>query len=146
MPEIAITAVPRSDFGKGAARRLRRSGQVPAVIYGKGTELTHIALPAHELDLALRKPGLVLDVTLEGATAVVAPRDVQRDPIRRIVEHLDLVRIDKAEVQARIEEGLVIEAELAEAALHQEAPKGDLPLEDEPTVTEPESAESDSDS
>lgn len=132
MPEIAITAVPRSDFGKGAARRLRRAGQVPAVIYGKGSELRHVALPSHELGLALRKPGLVLDVTCDGVTTVVAPRDVQRDPVRQVVEHVDLVIIDKAEQRARIEEGLAIEAELAEAALHQEAPKGDLPLEDEP--------------
>ncbi|HEY7859070.1 MAG TPA: 50S ribosomal protein L25 [Candidatus Nanopelagicales bacterium] len=144
MPEIAITAVPRSDFGKGAARRLRRDGQVPAVIYGKGTELKHVALPAHELNLALRKPGLVLDVSFEGATTIVAPRDVQRDPIRRIVEHIDLVIIDKAEQAARIEEGLVLEAELAEAALHQEAPKGDMPLEDEAPVTDAEAPESDS--
>lgn len=143
MPEIAITAVPRSDFGKGAARRLRRSGQVPAVIYGKGTELKHVALPAHELDLALRKPGLVLDVSLAGTTTVVAPRDVQRDPIRRVVEHIDLVIIDKAEVAARIEEGLVIEAELAEAALHQETPKGDLPLEEESPAAEAETADTD---
>ena len=143
MPEIAITAVPRSDFGKGAARRLRRDGQVPAVIYGKGTELKHVALPAHELNLALRKPGLVLDVSFEGGTTIVAPRDVQRDPIRRIVEHIDLVIIDKAEQTARIEEGLVLEAELAEAALHQEAPKGDMPLEDEALAVEAEAPESD---
>ncbi|MEO6821835.1 MAG: 50S ribosomal protein L25 [Candidatus Nanopelagicales bacterium] len=144
MPEIAITAVPRSDFGKGAARRLRRSGQVPAVIYGKGAELKHVALPAHELNLALRKPGLVLDVSFEGTTTIVAPRDVQRDPVRRIVEHIDLVVIDKAEQTARIQGGLVIEAELAEAALHQEAPKGDMPLEDEAPAGEAETPESDS--
>ena len=75
--QVAITAEPRSDFGKGAARRIRRSGLVPAVIYGHGQEIQHVALPDHDLALALRKPGVVLQVSLEGKTTLVAPKDVK---------------------------------------------------------------------
>ena len=115
MAQVSITAVPRSDFGKGAARRTRREGRVPAVIYGKGTEPQHVSLPDHELALALRHPGLVLEVTIEGKTLLVAPRDVQKDPVRRVLEHVDLVIVTKAEAAERVEAGLAAEA-AAEAA------------------------------
>ena len=115
MAQVSITAVPRSDFGKGAARRTRREGRVPAVIYGKGTEPQHVSLPDHELTLALRHPGLVLEVTIEGKTLLVAPRDVQKDPVRRVLEHVDLVIVTKAEAAERVEAGLAAEA-AAEAA------------------------------
>ncbi len=115
MAQVSITAVPRSDFGKGAARRTRREGRVPAVIYGKGTEPQHVSLPDHELTLALRHPGLVLEVTIEGKTLLVAPRDVQKDPVKRVLEHVDLVIVSKAEAAERVEAGLAAEA-AAEAA------------------------------
>jgi large subunit ribosomal protein L25 len=113
--QVSITAVRRSDFGKGAARRTRREGRVPAVIYGKGTDPQHVSLPDHELTLALRHPGLVLEVTIEGKTLLVAPRDVQKDPVRRVLEHVDLVIVTKAEAAERVEAGLAAEA-AAEAA------------------------------
>ena len=72
MTTVAMTAVSRSDFGKGAARRIRREGNIPAVIYGAGTELVHVALPEHDLNLALRKPRVVLSVTFDGSTVLVA--------------------------------------------------------------------------
>ena len=112
MAQVSIKAESRSDFGKGAARRSRRAGLVPAVIYGKGEAPRHVALPDHDLTLALRHPGLVLEVTLDGATMLVAPRDVQRDPVKRVVEHLDLVLLNKAEAAERIEEGKAAEAAL----------------------------------
>ena len=102
MPQIAIAAESRSDFGKGAARRLRRSGQVPAVIYGQGTELLHVSLPAHELGLALKNKGLVLEVTGAGKGALVAPREVQKDAVRQTIDHIDLVVLTKDEVAARL--------------------------------------------
>ena len=98
---VAITAGPRTAFGKGASRQLRRSGQVPAVIYGSGSELLHVALPGHDLQLALRKPRLVLSVAFEGKTILVKPRDVQRDPVRQTLEHIDLVIITEAEAAQR---------------------------------------------
>lgn len=102
MPQIAIAAEARSDFGKGAARRLRRAGQVPGVIYGGGTELLHIAVPAHELGLALKNKGLVLEVTGVGNGVLVAPREVQKDAVRQIIEHIDLVVLTAEEAAARL--------------------------------------------
>jgi large subunit ribosomal protein L25 len=118
--QVSIKAENRSDFGKGAARRCRRAGLVPAVLYGKGTEPRHVALPDHELTLALRHPGLVLEVELDGTTQLAAPRDVQRDPVRRVIEHIDLVLVSKSEAAELVEAGLAAEA-AAEAAHAAEA-------------------------
>ena len=97
VPAVAITASPRSEFGKGAARKLRRAGQVPAVIYGSGAELVHVTLPAHELGLALRTSRVVFAIDYAGATITAKPRDVQRDPVRQIIEHIDLIVVKKGE-------------------------------------------------
>ena len=99
---VSITAGPRTAFGKGASRQLRRAGQVPAVIYGQGQELLHVALPDHDLTLALRGPRVVLSVSFEGKTILVKPRDVQRDPVRNNIEHVDLVVINQAEAAQRL--------------------------------------------
>lgn len=101
MTTVALTAVSRSDFGKGAARRLRRDGSIPAVIYGEGTELVHIAISNHDLDLALRKPRVVISIALEGSTVLTKPRDIQRDPVKRTLEHVDLVVITDEEAKQR---------------------------------------------
>jgi large subunit ribosomal protein L25 len=108
--QVSIKAEPRSDFGKGAARRTRRAGFVPAVIYGQGAEPRHVSLPDRELTLALRHPGLVLEVEFEGTKNLVATRDVQRDPVKRVIEHVDLVLITKAEAAERVEAGAAAEA------------------------------------
>ena len=115
MTTVAMTAVPRSDFGKGAARRIRREGNIPAVIYGSGTELVHVALPEHDLNLALRKPRVVLSVTFDGSTVLVKPRDIQRDPVKRNLEHIDLVIITKEEAQDRSDMADAIKAATAAA-------------------------------
>lgn len=101
MARIALDAQPRSDFGKGAARQLRRAGRIPAVVYGSGTT-HHISLDAHDLVQALRKPGVVLDIAVGGATVATKPRDVQKDPVRNEVEHVDLIIITEEQAQARI--------------------------------------------
>ena len=118
MTTVAMTAVSRSDFGKGAARRIRRDGNIPAVIYGEGTELLHVALPTHDLDLALRKPRVVLSITVDGGTLLTKPRDIQRDPVKRSLEHVDLVIITAAEAQDRSDMADAIKAatEAAEEA------------------------------
>ncbi|MGE3813499.1 MAG: 50S ribosomal protein L25, partial [Candidatus Nanopelagicales bacterium] len=113
MDQVSIKAEPRSDFGKGAARRSRRAGLVPAVIYGHGQELRHVALPDHDLALALRNPGVVLNVEIEGDKVLVAPRDVQRDPVKRVLEHVDLVIVTKKEADAIAAEAEAHAAELA---------------------------------
>lgn len=118
MPDVSISAEPRSDFGKGAARRLRRSGSVPAVIYGDGNEVRHVSLPGHDLMLALKKPKVTLSVQYDGGSVTVAPRQVQRDPVRQIIEHVDLVVISAAEARERAAEA---EAILAAEAAAEEA-------------------------
>lgn len=92
-----LTAQSRNDFGKGAARRLRRDGKVPAVVYGHGSKPIHVALDAHELTLTLRKKPASIEVSIDGKTENVAPRDIQIDPVTRALEHVDLVVVTAAE-------------------------------------------------
>lgn len=141
MTHVEITAEPRSDFGKGAARRLRRSGHVPAVIYGSGMELTHVALPVHDMDLALRKPRVVLNISYGGNVYLTKPRDVQRDPVKQFLEHVDLIIITKQEAAIRTSYAdAVAKAEIAAAeagydaasvimALEEAVARGEDPME-----------------
>lgn len=99
--DVRIDAAARDRFGKGASRQFRREGKVPAVVYGSGSEVRHLVLPAHELSLALRIPRVVLQVEVEGEDLLVAPRDVQKDPVRQDLLHLDLVLLSKEDVAAR---------------------------------------------
>jgi large subunit ribosomal protein L25 len=99
--QVSISAQARSDFGKGASRRLRRSGRIPAVIYGQGADLMHVSLPGHDLELALRKPRVVLEVQTPSGVRLTKPRDVQRDPVRLFIEHVDLVVITQQEATER---------------------------------------------
>lgn len=121
MSQIAITATERSDFGKGAARRLRREGLVPAVIYGHGTQLQHVSLPNHDLDLALRKSYVVFSVSLNGQTILAMPRDIQREPVKRYLEHVDLIVITPEEAVARTAYGVKATADAAQALAVNEA-------------------------
>ncbi|MEI6229987.1 MAG: 50S ribosomal protein L25 [Actinomycetes bacterium] len=127
MSNVSIAGESRADFGKGAARKLRRSGMIPAVIYGHGQEVEHVALPSHELTMALRKVGLILEVTIDGKTSLVAPRDVQRDPVKRVIEHVDLVVVSKAEAQAVTEaaEDAVAAQEAEATAINEGAASAD---------------------
>ena len=92
-----VSADLREKFGKGFARRLRVDGKIPAVIYGHGTDPVHVALPAHEMTLLLRKANQVLEIDLAGTTHLALVKDVQRDPVRQIIEHLDLIVVVKGE-------------------------------------------------
>lgn len=98
MSDIKLAAEPRTEFGKGAARRTRRAGRVPAVIYGHGTPVRHISLPARELMMAFRygaRP--VLSIQLEGSDNLVVPKAVVKDAISREIEHVDLLVVDRKE-------------------------------------------------
>jgi large subunit ribosomal protein L25 len=97
--EVRITAEPRTEFGKGAARRVRRADKVPAVLYGHGTDPRHISLPGHELMLALKGgPNTLLRVTgLDGGDELALPKSVQRDPIKGFLEHVDLILVRRGE-------------------------------------------------
>ena len=98
MPEVHIAATSRTEFGKGAARRERRAGRVPAVLYGHGTECRHVSLPGHEVLLALRTANVLIRLEgLVGGSALALPKAVQRDPIRGTVEHVDLILVRRGE-------------------------------------------------
>ena len=92
-----MVAKRRSEFGKGAARKLRQAGMVPAVIYGHGEEPTHVSLPAHEMMLVARQANPVLELAIDTDSKLVLVKDVQRDPVRQIIEHVDLVVVRKGE-------------------------------------------------
>ncbi|MQY04018.1 50S ribosomal protein L25/general stress protein Ctc [Actinomadura macrotermitis] len=98
MSEVRIAAEPRTEFGKGASRRTRRAGKVPAVLYGHGTDPQHISLPGHELMLALKTPNVLLTIEGLGSGSELAlPKDVQRDPIKGFLEHVDLLLVKRGE-------------------------------------------------
>lgn len=94
-----IKAENRTEFGKGAARRIRRADKVPAVIYGHGNDPVHITLPGHETWIALKNGGAnaLLELDVEGATQLALTKQVQVDPIRRTLEHVDFVAVIKGE-------------------------------------------------
>lgn len=92
-----LTAEPRTSFGKGAARKIRSAGKIPAVIYGHGTVPQHVTLPSHEVGLILRKANAVLDLDINGKSQLALVKDVQKDPVKQIIEHLDLVVVRKGE-------------------------------------------------
>ena len=93
-----MSAAARTEFGKGAARRERRAGRVPAVLYGHGTETRHLTLPGHEVLLALRTANVLIRLDgLPGGAELALPKAVQRDPIKGTVEHVDLVLVRRGE-------------------------------------------------
>jgi large subunit ribosomal protein L25 len=95
--EVKLPAAIRTEFGKGAARRLRRAHQVPAVIYGHGTAPVHVSLPGHETMLALKQNNALLNLELDGKTTLTLPKAVQRDPIKGWIEHVDLLIVRRGE-------------------------------------------------
>jgi large subunit ribosomal protein L25 len=89
--DMRLKAEVRTQFGKGAARKIRAQKKIPAVIYGHGTEPQHVTLPGHETALLLRKANAVLELDLDGAQQLALVKDVQKDPVRQIIEHMDLI-------------------------------------------------------
>jgi large subunit ribosomal protein L25 len=89
--EVKLTAQPRTEFGKGAARRLRRADLVPAVLYGHGTAPVHVALPGHDTMMALKQSNALFELEVDGKSTLALPKDVQRDPLRGFIEHVDLL-------------------------------------------------------
>jgi large subunit ribosomal protein L25 len=97
MAEISINGVRRTEFGKGASRRARREGQVPAVIYGHGEKPAHINLPARELGVALKTSNVLLDIVVDGKTELTLPKSIVRHPIKLTIDHIDLVIVRRGE-------------------------------------------------
>jgi len=98
VPEVRIAAETREEFGKGAARQIRRDGRVPAVLYGHGTETRHLSLPGHELMMALKTPNALLRLEgLKHGSEIALPKAVQRNPIKNVIEHVDLILVRRGE-------------------------------------------------
>lgn len=94
-----ITAESRTEFGKGAARRIRRENKIPAVIYGHGNDPVHVTLPGHATMMALKHGGAnaLLELEIDGKAQLALTKQVQVDPIRRVLEHIDFVAVVKGE-------------------------------------------------
>ncbi|UWF76923.1 MULTISPECIES: 50S ribosomal protein L25/general stress protein Ctc [Microbacterium] len=95
--DTKVHAELRTEFGKGFARRLRAAGKIPAVIYGHGTEPVHVALPGHQVSLIIRRANALLDLDIEGRNELALVKDVQKDPVHQIIEHIDLLVVKKGE-------------------------------------------------
>ncbi len=107
-----LVAEQRSQFGKGAARKIRRADKIPAVMYGHGTAPVHITLPGHETMLALKHTNALLTLVIDGKEHLALAKDVQRDPIKPFIEHVDLVVIRKGE-KVTVEVGVHLEGDAA---------------------------------
>jgi large subunit ribosomal protein L25 len=116
VPEVTIIAEARTEFGKGAARRIRRADKIPAVLYGHGTDPVHITLPGHETLLALRTANALLSIQLDGGSQLALPKQVQRDPIKRTIEHVDLVLVRRGE-KVTVDVAVVLQGEAVPEAL-----------------------------
>ncbi len=116
MPEVKLTAELRTEFGKGAARRIRRAHKVPAVLYGHGTDPIHITLPGHETLLALRTANALLSIDVDGTSQLALPKQVQRDPLKHTIEHVDLVLVRRGEL-VTVDVAIHIEGEAAPETL-----------------------------
>ena len=115
--EVKIQAESRTEFGKGAARRIRRSDKVPAVLYGHGSDPIHITLPGHDLMLALKTANALLSIELEGGDSQLAiPKQVQRDPIKGFIEHADLIIVRRGE-KVTVDVAVVLVGEAAPETL-----------------------------
>jgi len=131
VPEVRIVAEPRTEFGKGPARRIRSAGRVPAVLYGHGTETRHVTLPGHQLLMALKTPNVLIEVEgLSGRPQLTLPKAVQRDPIRGDIEHVDLILVRRGEkvtvevpvqVTGEIESGGLLDQQMVRLSVEAEA-------------------------
>ncbi len=97
MSDLTLVAQARTQFGKGAARKIRRDHLIPAVMYGHGTAPIHITLPGHDAMMALKNPNALLTIVLDGKEQLALAKDVQRDPIKPVIEHIDLVIVRRGE-------------------------------------------------
>ncbi|UPK74335.1 50S ribosomal protein L25/general stress protein Ctc [Nocardioidaceae bacterium SCSIO 66511] len=130
MSEIKIHAESRTEFGKGAARRIRRADRVPAVLYGHGTDPVHISLPGHDLMMALKNSNALLSIDIGGDNHLAIPKQVQRDPIKGFIEHADLLIVRRGEkvvvevpvyVTGEVISGSLVVTEMNEVSVEAEA-------------------------
>ncbi|GLW50226.1 50S ribosomal protein L25 [Streptomyces sp. NBRC 14336] len=133
MSEVKLAAETRTEFGKGAARRIRRDSKVPGVLYGHGSDPLHLTLPGHDLLLALRTPNVLISLEIDGKTNELAiPKAVQRDPLKGFLEHVDLLLVKRGE-KVTVEIPVHAEGELAAGGNLLEHVLNALPVEAEAT-------------
>ncbi|MFZ4842432.1 MULTISPECIES: 50S ribosomal protein L25/general stress protein Ctc [Mycetocola] len=113
---VNLDAELRTSFGKGAARKLRAAGKIPAVIYGHGTEPKHVSLPTHATGLIVRHTNALINLNIEGTEELVLVREVQKDPVLRIIEHIDLAVVVKGE-KVEVEIPVHVEGDAAPGTL-----------------------------
>ena len=130
MPEVRIEAEPRTEFGKGPSRRIRRAGRVPGVMYGHGAESRHFTLPEHDLMIALKTPNALIRLEGLGRATLALPKAVQRHAIKGDVEHVDLIEVRLGEkvpveipvrVSGNVFPGGVLDQQLVQIAVEAEA-------------------------
>jgi large subunit ribosomal protein L25 len=119
--EVRLVAETRTEFGKGGARRTRRAGKVPAVIYGHGAEPRHISLPAHEFTAAIRNGGVnvLLTLSVDGGEQLAIPKSIQRHPIKGTYDHVDLLAVRRGE-KITLDVPVVVHGEVASGTLLQQ--------------------------
>ncbi|MDX2563803.1 50S ribosomal protein L25/general stress protein Ctc [Streptomyces sp. TX20-6-3] len=132
MSEVKLAAAVRTEFGKGAARAIRRNNQVPAVVYGHGSEPAHVTLPAHDLALALRTPNVLLSLDVDGKNELAIPKAVQRDAIKGFLVHVDLLLVRRGE-KVTVEVVVETEGDLAPGSFLVENVLNTLSVETEAT-------------
>jgi large subunit ribosomal protein L25 len=133
MSEVKLAAETRTEFGKGAARRIRRENKVPVVLYGHGTDPVHLTLPGHDLQMALRTPNVLISLDIDGkGNELAIPKAVQRDAIKGFLEHVDLLLVKRGE-KVTVEIPVHTEGELAPGGNLLEHVLNTLPVEAEAT-------------
>jgi large subunit ribosomal protein L25 len=132
MADVSLSAKVRKEFGKGAARRLRREEKIPAVIYGHGADPVHVELPSYDMMMALKTPNVLINLDIEGKKELVIPKAVQREAIRQFLIHVDLLTVKRGE-KVNVEVPIHVEGELAPGQNLLEHVLVSLPVEAEAT-------------
>ncbi|HEY0118966.1 MAG TPA: 50S ribosomal protein L25/general stress protein Ctc [Cellulomonas sp.] len=117
MAETKLVATSRTEFGKGAARRLRRANLIPAVLYGHGTAPVHVALPGHEVMMAVKHTNALFEIEIDGTTNLALAKDVQIEPVHNVIEHLDLLIVRRGE-KVTVEVPVHVIGESAPGTIH----------------------------
>ena len=117
MAETKLVATSRTEFGKGAARRLRRANLIPAVLYGHGTDPVHVALPGHEVMMAVKHSNALFEIDIDGTATLAIAKDVQVEPVHNVIEHLDLLIVRRGE-KVTVEIPVHVVGESAPGTIH----------------------------
>ncbi|WP_062077978.1 50S ribosomal protein L25/general stress protein Ctc [Demequina globuliformis] len=115
--KLLLAAQARTEFGKGAARRARVADLIPAVLYGHGEAPTHLLLPGHDTMMALKNPNALLTIAVDGDEQLAVAKDVQRNPIKRTITHVDLLLVKKGE-KITVDVPVHVEGESAPGTIH----------------------------